>query len=107
MQAITIKYLGCTANRPSRFKAVCARGSLTQSKDSLAYECGSSTQAAEFLAQKLILKFLREDLKRGEPIDKNNWNRKLTEAFDYKEQPVFFPSGERGSLFQALPPEKN
>ena len=33
MQAIEVKYLGCTNHKPSRWKASCSAGSITRSYD--------------------------------------------------------------------------
>ena len=74
-QAITTRYLGPTNYKGARIKAECDRGSITVS-----YDYGLSDTGRHVAArQALVDKFCAEDLKhRGEPIDKNPWNRAYT-----------------------------
>lgn len=71
MQAILTKIIPATNTKPTRIKAVCARGSLTVARDTdLDYE-QDHKQAAKALA----VKFSALDTDAGIPLDGSPWLR--------------------------------
>jgi len=72
MQAILTKYLPATNFKPSRIKAICARGSVIVSYD----QGGSNDSAHLYAAQVLVDRFTREDAARYAADPKSNpWLR--------------------------------
>ncbi len=71
-QAITSKYIPPTNTRGARYRAECARGSITVSED-----YGLNSDENHIAATlKLIARFVAEDKKQyGTPADKNPWSK--------------------------------
>ncbi len=70
MQAIITKVLPATNTKPTRIKAICARGSMT-----ISYPDAQTTEEAHVMAvNALVSRFAREDEKEyGTPREKNSW----------------------------------
>lgn len=71
MQAIETKFLPATNTRPNRYKAECARGSITiDQDDNLSIE-SNHIRAAELL----LKKFVAEDLSKYGEKSKSAWDQ--------------------------------
>ena len=70
MQAIITKVLPATDTKPTRIRAVCARGSMT-----ISYPDADNEEQAHALAvEALVDRFAREDeTEYGTPREKNSW----------------------------------
>lgn len=70
MQAITTKILPATSTKPTRIKAVCARGSAIISYP----DAANQEDAHRIAAENLVHRFAREDAKKyGTPYGDNPW----------------------------------
>jgi len=99
MQAILTKIIPCSNTKPTRIKAICARGSITLSADSLCGDKGWGSEETHIAsADKLIAKFCAEDEKNyGSNPETNPWNRPRSCGQ--------LPNGDYAHVFNVDPPK--
>lgn len=72
MQAILTRVIPATNTKPTRIKAICARGSLTMAYDG-PHQLGSDLAHAE-VARALCSRFAVEDMAQYGPKSKSAWD---------------------------------